>query len=56
MPPRDPLTRLREVALGLDALADELRELLGENPPNLRWWSQEILLAVRELEAQRERV
>jgi hypothetical protein len=43
MPVQNPVTRLEQVALGLEQLAEELTELLGQPPANLLWWRQEIL-------------
>lgn len=51
MPPQNPLTRLEQVAVGLERLAAELTEITGEPPKNLIWWREEILDVVRELAA-----
>jgi hypothetical protein len=50
MPPQHPLTRIREVALGLGRLAAELETVLGEPPRNLAWWRNELLSAAGDLE------
>jgi len=54
MPPQNPLTRLEQVALGLEQLATELTDLTGEPPKNLVWWREEILDVVRELSGSDE--
>jgi hypothetical protein len=54
MPPQNPLTRLEQVALGLEQLATELTDLTGEPPKNLLWWREEILDVVRELSGSDE--
>ena len=48
MPP--PTTRLRQIALGLDAIAAELEMIIGQRPANLVYWRDELYDIVRQLE------
>ena len=50
VPVPPPTTRLRQIALGLDAIAAELELILGRRPANLVHWRDEIYDIVRELE------
>jgi hypothetical protein len=50
VPVQNPVTRLEQVALGLERLAQELEAYTGEPPANILWWRQEILEVVAELE------
>ena len=50
MPVPPPTTRLRQIALGLDAIAAELELIIGQRPANLVHWRDEIYDIVRELE------
>ena len=50
VPEPPPTTRLRQIALGLDAIAAELELIIGQRPANLVHWRDEIYAIVRELE------
>ncbi len=50
MPEPPPTTRLRQIAMGLDAIAAELELIIGRRPANLVHWRDEIHDIVRELE------
>jgi hypothetical protein len=50
VPVPPPTTRLRHIALGLDAIAAELELIIGQRPANLVHWRDEIYDIVRELE------
>jgi hypothetical protein len=50
MPEQDPITRLRQVEVGLGRLSDELAELLDTKPLNLLYWQQELRDAISALE------
>ena len=50
MPLPPPTTRLRQIALGLDAIAAELELIIGQRPANLVYWRDELYAIVRELE------
>ena len=50
MPTPPPTTRLRQIAMGLDAIAAELELIIGRRPANLVHWRDEIYDIVRELE------
>ena len=50
VPVPPPTTRLRQIALGLDAIAAELELIIGQRPANLVHWRDEIYDIVRELE------
>jgi hypothetical protein len=50
VPAPPPTTRLRQIALGLDAVAAELELILGQRPANLVHWRDEIYAIVQELE------
>jgi hypothetical protein len=50
VPEPPPTTRLRQIALGLDAIAAELELILGQRPANLVHWRDEIYAIVHELE------
>lgn len=52
MPPRNPATRLREVEIGLGALARELEEITGVRPANLLWWRHEVQDVIATLEGR----
>ena len=53
MPVQNPVTRLEQVALGLERLAQELEAYTGEPPANILWWRQEILEVAAELKGAR---
>jgi hypothetical protein len=42
-------TRLRQIAMGLDAIAAELELIIGRRPANLAYWRDEIYDIAREL-------
>jgi hypothetical protein len=46
----NPVTRLREVEVGLAALSRELERMLGVPPANLNWWRAEIHTAIADIE------
>ena len=50
MPVPPPTTRLRQIALGLDAIAAELELIIGQRPANLVYWRDELYDIVRQLE------
>jgi hypothetical protein len=50
MPPVEAATKLREVELGLGALARELEKMLGVPPANLLWWREELRDVIFDLE------
>ena len=50
VPEPPPTTRLRQIALGLDAIAAELELIIGQRPANLVHWRDEIYAIVREPE------
>ena len=50
MPAPPPTTRLRQIALGLDAIAAELELIIGQRPANLVYWRDELYDIVRQLE------
>jgi hypothetical protein len=50
VPAPPPTTRLRQIALGLDAIAAELELIIGRRPLNLVHWRDELYDIVRELE------
>ena len=50
VPAPPPTTRLRQIALGLDAIAAELELIIGQRPANLVYWRDELYAIVRELE------
>jgi hypothetical protein len=50
VPVPPPTTRLRQIALGLDAIAAELELIIGRRPANLVHWRDEIYDIVHELE------
>lgn len=50
VPEPPPTTRLRQIALGLDAIAGELELIIGQRPANLVHWRDEIYDIVRQLE------
>ena len=50
VPVPPPTTRLRQIAMGLDAIAAELELIIGRRPANLVYWRDEIYAIVHELE------
>jgi hypothetical protein len=46
----NPVTRLREVEVGLAALSRELERMIGVPPANLNWWRAEIHSAIADIE------
>jgi hypothetical protein len=50
VPAPPPTTRLRQIALGLDAIAAELELIIGRRPLNLVHWRDELYDIVHELE------
>ncbi len=52
MPLQNPATRLREVEMGLAALARELEEITGVRPANLLWWRHELQEVIATLEGR----
>jgi hypothetical protein len=50
VPVPPPTTRLRQIALGLDAIAAELELIIGQRPANLVYWRDELYDIVRQLE------
>jgi hypothetical protein len=52
MPQQNPATRLREVEMGLGALARELEEITGVRPANLLWWRHELQDVIVTLEGR----
>jgi hypothetical protein len=50
VPAPPPTTRLRQIALGLDAIAAELELIIGQRPANLVYWRDELYAIVQELE------
>jgi hypothetical protein len=46
----NPVTRLREVEIGLAALSRELERMIGVPPANLNWWRAEIHTAIADIE------
>jgi hypothetical protein len=50
VPVPPPTTRIRQIALGLDAIAAELELIIGQRPANLVHWRDELYAIARELE------
>lgn len=51
MPQQNPLTRIEQVALDLNQLADEIEEYLGpEAKKALLHWHSELLAAINEIQ------
>ncbi len=50
MSSQTPTTRLREVEMGLGALARELEKMIGVPPANLLWWREEVRDVIFDLE------
>jgi hypothetical protein len=50
MPPQDPVTRLRKVALDLRRFADELEAETDLDPSVLRYWQAQLFEISVELE------
>jgi hypothetical protein len=55
VPPPHPITRLEEVARGLELLAAELEDISGEPTVNLRHWVLEIRVAIDDLKGDARR-